>query len=217
MMKKRGTIMRGLAAAVLLSALTAPAAAAPAPDPRDAQALLKKITGRVLTVLRAGGEMPTDALRERINDIVLPHLDFVTMTKLAVGPPWRDATREQKRTLVTEFRELLVRTYTKSLDEYGGQQIKFLPLRPSPYPKRVEVRTRIIRDGGPPISVEYGLLYDDGEWKIYDIVVEGISLVTTYRTTFSRTVQQRGIDGLIAQLKKKNASGATAEALPDVQ
>lgn len=206
------------AAAALLLALAGTARAAEAPDPGQAQALVEDVTGRMLGVLREDardGEVDVERMRERVREEIVPHLDFVTMTKLAVGSPWRNASTEQKRTLVTEFRELLLRTYTHALDEYDNQELVFLPLRESPYEDRVTVRSKVIRADGPEIPVNYRLRYNDGEWKVYDIEVDGISLVTTYRSNFAGEIQSNGIDGLIAILEEKNANnelGAGVEA-----
>lgn len=208
--------LRALAGALTLAlAVTGPAAAAP--NPEEAQALVEDVTTQVIAILdehSGEGEMDVEQVSERINEIVMPHLDFVTMTKLAVGRYWRDATRDQKRTLVTEFRNLLVRTYRSSLDEYQNQSVEFLPLRPSPHDDRVMVRSRVTRPDGPAIPVEYGMRHDEGEWQVYDIVVDGISLVTTYRSNFSSTVQRDGIDGLIEELQRKNESGETSPEAP---
>ena len=200
-----------IAMLVLLLGLHAPTAMA-APDPQQAQALVKDVTQRMLEVLRneAGDSgSSVEQLRQKMDEIVAPNLDFITMTKLAVGRHWRQATDDQKRTLVTEFRELLIRTYAQALDEYNNQELEVLPLRPSPHEDRVRVRTRVIQQDGPEIPVDYSLRYDDGEWQVYDIVVDGISLVTNYRSTFASEIQRSGIDGLIATLEQKNASNTT--------
>lgn len=214
-----GAAVIAMAVAVLL-ALGAGSAggarAAAAPDPAQAQALVEDVTGRMLAVLREDardGEVDVERMRERVREEIVPHLDFVTMTKLAVGSPWRNASTEQKRTLVTEFRELLLRTYTHALDQYNNQELVFLPLRESPYEDRVTVRSKVIRSDGPEIPVHYSLRYDDGEWKVYDIVVDGISLVTTYRSNFAGEIQSNGIDGLIARLEEKNAKEELGEGV----
>lgn len=204
------------AAAALLLALAGTARAAEAPDPGQAQALVEDVTGRMLGVLREDardGEVDVERMRERVREEIVPHLDFVTMTKLAVGSPWRNASTEQKRTLVTEFRELLLRTYTHALDEYDNQELVFLPLRESPYEDRVTVRSKVVRTDGPEIPVNYRLRYNDGEWKVYDIEVDGISLVTTYRSNFAGEIQSNGIDGLIAILEEKNANKELGEGV----
>jgi len=199
-----------LGVALLLAAIGGQAA----PDPKEAQALLERKTEQMLEVLRdeaRDGEIDLERMREQLSDIILPHLDFVTMTKLAVGRHWRDATDDQKRALVREFRSLLVRTYTQSLEEYDNQKLEFLPLRPSPHEDRVKVRSRVIQANGPEIPVVYSLRHHQGEWSIYDIQIDGVSLVTTYRSTFSSEIQAGGIAGLIERLQEKNANNEVGQ------
>lgn len=212
--------LKALAGAVALMLVAAGPAAASGPDPKQAQALVEDVTDRAIEVLKkhsGDGEMDLDQVKDDLDDLVLPHLDFVTMTKLAVGHYWRQASDEQKRTLVMEFRDLLVRTYTTSLKEYQGHRLEFLPLRPSPYDDRVTVRSRVLRPDGPPVTVNYGMLHDDGEWKVYDIVVEDISLVTTYQSQFGSTVQRDGIAGLAEELKRKNDRGEISPEAPGAE
>lgn len=190
------------------------------PDPADAQTLVEETTRELLDVLREqaeDGDIDTEVLQEKVDDLVKPHLDFVTMTRLAVGRHWRDADNDQKRALVEEFRELIVRTYSSALDQvedYDGQQIEFLPLRESTHENRAEVRSKVIQPDGTEIPVTYGLRHTDGAWKLYDVVVDGISLVTTYRSSFSTVVDRDGIDGLIQDLREKNESGEAE--VPDI-
>lgn len=216
--RAKGRFGGAMVAALLVfgAGLTSGARAGEAPDPEQAQALVEDVTGRMLGVLREearDGEVDVDRMREKVREEILPHLDFVTMTKLTVGSQWRNASTEQKRTLVTEFRDLLLRTYTHALDEYDNEELVFLRLRESPYEDRVTVRSKVIRSDGPEIPVNYSLRYTDGEWKVYDIVVDGISLVTTYRSSFGSRIQSEGIDGLIASLEEKNANKELGEGV----
>lgn len=197
--------------AVLL--LLASVAAAAAPDPQQAQDMVESTTQQMLSVLRAearDGEVDPEVVRDKINEIIRPRLDFVTMTKLAVGRHWLDATDDQKRTLVTEFRELLIRTYSRSLAEYNNQELEFLPLRTGDRADRVKVRSRVIQSNGPEIPVEYSVRYSGGAWTVYDIVIDGVSLVTTYRSSFSSQIEQKGVAGLIDSLRAKNAANEAA-------
>ena len=178
-----------------------------------AQALVERTTEEMLSFLRNNRERVAsdmEFLKQEVREVIVPHLDFESMTKLAVAAPWRQATAEQRESLVEEFRALLLRTYTKSLGEFSNQQVEFLPFRASDRPDRAVVRSRIIQSsGGPPISVEYRLRLLDEGWKIYDIIIDNISLVTSYRTTFASQIRQSGLDGLIASLAEKNTqSGA---------
>lgn len=212
----------GLALSLLLASALLPgvAAADEAPDPADARALVQDTTTRLLDVLserQEAGEVDTDVVRARVDELVKPHLDFVTMTRLAVGRHWRSADDDQKRALVEEFRQMVVRTYTAALeqvDDYDAQQIDFLPLEPSDHADRVEVRSEVVQRNGPRIPVTYGLRYTGGEWKLYDVIVDGVSLVTTYRSGFGALVNREGIDGLIADLRARNERGEAE--VPDI-
>lgn len=212
MTRIRSSLQRAVTGALGALVLALSATAVAAPDPQEAQELLERTTAEALEIVRQeaeDGEIDVEALRQRLSDIIMPHLDFVTMTKLAVGRHWRDASDDQKRTLVREFRKLLVRTYTQSLDEYDDQELEFLPLRPSPHEDRVKVRSRVLQSNGPEIPVHYSLRHHDGAWRVYDISVDGVSLVTTYRSSFSSRIQDNGIAGLIETLEQKNAAGET--------
>lgn len=215
--RRGGVAIIAVALLALASALAGAVRAAEAPDPEQAQALVEDVTGRMLEVLREDardGQVDVERMRAKVREEILPHLDFVTMTRLAVGSPWRNASTEQKRTLVTEFRELLLRTYTHALDQYDNEELVFLPLRPSPYEDRVTVRSKVIRTDGPEIPVQYSLHYTKkDEWKVYDIVVDGISLVTTYRSSFAGRIRNEGIEGLIASLEQKNADKALGKGV----
>lgn len=139
---------------------------------------------------------------------VLPHFDFQRMTRLAVGRYWRTATPEQQQVLVTEFRDLLVRTYTKVFTVYRDQTIDVKPLRMSPDDTEVTVSTVISKPGSQSTSVNYEMAKAADGWKVFDISVEGVSMVMSYRGTFASQIQQNGIDGLIKTLADKNASNA---------
>lgn len=208
----RPTFPRSSCLAVLLMLASWSAAAA---DPQEAQRLVRDNTEEMLQTLRdeaADGQVDLERIRSALDELILPHLDFVTMTKLAVGRDWLKADREQKRALVNQFRTLLVSTYTRSLREYDDQTLEFLPLQAGAEETRVTVRSRVTQSDGPDVPVEYSLRHNDGRWMVYDIAVDGISLVTTYRSSFSDIVSREGIDGLIAHLEEKNAKNADAAA-----
>ncbi|HUW25493.1 MAG TPA: ABC transporter substrate-binding protein [Gallionella sp.] len=137
---------------------------------------------------------------------VLPHFDFVRMTQLAVGKYWRTATNEQKQTLVTEFRNLLVRTYTKAFTVYRDQTVEVKPFRMAADATEATVKTTINKPGAPPVPVDYEMRKTAGGWKAFDVSIEGVSMVNSYRGTFGTQIEQNGIDGLIKTLADKNAS-----------
>jgi phospholipid transport system substrate-binding protein len=170
-------------------------------------ALLKRVTEEVVAAIRqdkavqAGNAARINALVEAK---ILPHFDFRRATQLAMGAHWRAATPEQQERLTREFRTLLARTYSGALANYRDQVIEFRPLRARPGDTDVTVRSQVKQPGAEPVVIEYDLEKTGAEWKVYDIRVAGISLVVTYRSSFSEEVRNRGVDGLISTLASKN-------------
>lgn len=172
-------------------------------------ALVKDVTEEVLTIVRADKDIQSGNTKKAIELVeakVLPHFNFARMTQLAMARDWRQASPAQQKTLVDEFRTLLVRTYSKALTEYKKQTIDYKPFKMQPTDTDVKVRTEIKQAGGKPIQLDYYLEKQQG-WKVYDIEVGGISLVTNYREFFATEVRNGGIDGLIKSLQTKNKSG----------
>lgn len=139
-----------------------------------------------------------------VENTVVPHFDFREMSQSALGRFWRDASDAQKEELTREFRELLVRTYASALLGYSGQRIEYLPVQYRPGDERVMIATRISSGGAPPVPVNYRLKLDDTRWLVYDVVIDGVSLITNYRSQFAAEVRRGGIDGLISSLAEKN-------------
>lgn len=139
-----------------------------------------------------------------IEELVLPHFDFERMSRWVLGKYWRKATADQKKRFVGEFKSLLVRTYANSLIEYTDQEITYLPLRGGKDKEEVTVRSEVAQPGGFPIPINYHLYMKDGEWKVYDVHIDDVSLVANYRTSFSREIRQSSIDKLIDTLAEKN-------------
>lgn len=185
--------------------------AAPAVYASDIQPdqLIKDTSEKVLSALEQNKdkykEQP-EAIHGLVNDIILPHLDFRAMSKLALGKNWRKANEEQQQRFVDAFKTMLIRTYSKSLTEYAGQEVRFLPYRPPQEGKRtVKVQTVISQSNGPEIPIDYSLRIKDDIWKVYDIKIDGISLVTNYRNSFAADINRVGIDGLIDKLLAKSS------------
>ena len=145
---------------------------------------------------------------ELVDAKVLPHFDFVRMTQLAVGKYWRRATNEQKQALVTEFRNTLVRTYTKAFTVYRDQTVEMKPFKMATDATEVTVKTAIIKPGAAPVPVDYEMRKTNDGWKAFDVSIEGVSMVNSYRGTFGTQIEQNGIDGLIKVLADKNADAA---------
>jgi len=151
--------------------------------------------------------------QKKITDLVdakvLPHFDFIRMTQLAVGKYWRTASPEQKQSLVTEFRNMLVRTYTKVFTVYRDQTVEVKPFKmAADTTDEATVKTVISKPGSQPILVDYEMKRADSGWKAYDISIDGVSMVMSYRGTFTSEIQANGIDGLIKTLSDKNVSAA---------
>src|SRR6266849_3924834 len=169
--------------------------------------LVQKITDEVLAAIKSDKQLAAGDKQKAIKlaeEKVLPYVDFEQATRLAVGRAWREAAPEQKQRLVTEFRNMLVRTYSNAISAYQGQTLKVLPSRGKQDPEDTTVRTQFIRAGGQPLPIEFHMRQADKTWKVYDIVVEGVSLVMTYRSEFDAVVKQEGIDGLLKRLAQKN-------------
>ena len=188
------------------------AAAQEAPD-----AMVKRIADELITIVKQDKELASGNQRkvvELAEAKVLPHFDFQRMTRLAVGRNWQQATDAQKEALVKEFRTLLVRTYSSSLSAYRNQTIEVKPTKVGAQDKEATVRTAVLQQGGPPIPIDYAMERQDSGWKVYDVVVDGVSLVTTYRGSFNDQIQKGGIDGLLKTLQDRNRSPEPPKAPP---
>ncbi len=171
------------------------------------QELVQRTAEEMLTKLRAEKqviERHPERIYELVNQIVLPHFDFERMSSWVLGKHWRAATPAQKERFTTEFRTLLVRTYAKSLSAYTDSKISYLPMRPSPQEDQVKVRTEVDQPGGFPIPIDYELRRQGDDWKVIDVTIDGVSLVTNYRSTFASQIRQDGLDKLITVLAERN-------------
>ena len=173
--------------------------------------LVKKVTSEVMEAIQSDKQLAAGDKQKAMKlaeEKILPLVDFEEATRLAVGRGWAQANAEQKKRLVTEFRNMLVRTYSNAISAYQGQTMKVLPSRAKPGDTEATVRNQFIRPGGKPVLIDYSMRKTDAGWKIYDIVVEGVSLVLTYRSEFDAVVRQEGVDGLIKRLAQKNTPAA---------
>jgi len=175
--------------------------------------MLKQTSDEVIAVIKEKREQLKEdpaLVYELVNEYILPHLDEVTIAKLALGKNWRSASREQKVEFINEFRNLLIRTYGKSLSEFSDQEITYFPVRMKEGETKVVVKSEVLQSGGPSIPVSYRLRMKDDAWKVYDLSIDGVSLVTSYRGTFDQEVRKGGIEGLLKYLKDKNMKKATS-------
>ena len=202
-------IMRFLACLFTL-ALSLPAFAQPEPP----GTLIERVSTEVLNILQQSTSRPDrQAVMALVQEKVLPHFDFTRMTALATGLGWRSASPEQQASLVEQFRTLLVRTYSTALTRYSNQTLEFMPARFSEDQSKSVVRSLLKQPGAPVLTVDYRMAQlPSGDWKIYDVTVDGVSLVTTYRDSFADEVRTHGIDGLIRMLVAKNGELAAKPA-----
>ncbi|MEX2480696.1 MAG: ABC transporter substrate-binding protein [Gammaproteobacteria bacterium] len=189
---------------LLLVTLCASLAAA---DPLLPDQLVKTSVEEVREILRGEGEV--EALSDLVYDSVAEHFDFEAMTRLAVGKYWRGAETADQEALVCEFRTLLVRTYSVALQGFDEYQINYRPLDLDADAKQTTVQTLVSKDGGKPIRMDYRMIARDDGWKVYDVLVDGVSLVVNYRSLFGSTVEKSGMEGLIRLLREKNAERKT--------
>jgi len=195
--------------AILLGALALfalPALAQEAPD-----ALVKRVSQEVLQVIKTDPKVQAGdqaRIRELIETKLVQHFDFSRMTALAMGRNWAKATPEQQKRLAEEFKSLLVRTYSNALVQYRNQQIDYKPLRADASATDVTVKTEVIRQGQPPVPIDYSLTKGPDGWKAFDVIVGGVSLVTNYRDEFNEQIRQGGVDGLVNSLSARNKGGA---------
>jgi len=176
----------------------------------EATALVKRTTERMLSTLqarRAEVDRNPSMIYGMIDTIVAPHFDFERITQGAVGQYWRKASPAQQRDLVNRFKQVLVRTYARSLLSYSGQEIRYLPLRPGSRSNTVTVSTEVSEPGGAPIPIDYRMYNNGSGWKVYDVVINNASLVGNYRSSFSAEIRQKGVDGLITKLGDMNSKG----------
>ena len=194
-----------VAAAGALTVVAPATAADTAPD-----ALVKSTVEDVLGVIKNNRDRKV--LLQVAEQKVLPHFDFETMTRLAVGRPWREATPDQRQALQNAFRTLLVNTYTTALSQQDSVDGNFdvKPVQVKPGQKDVTVQSVVKPAGRPPVAVDYRMELKPNGWKVYDVIVENLSLVTNYRGTFADEIAKNGIDGLIRSLQAKNRQVAAS-------
>lgn len=179
----------------------------------DALTLVRETTDQVLSEVeanRASIENDPGVARGIVNKLITPNVDLQAFSRLVLGKHWRKATPEQRRRFLDEFHTLILRTYATAVTHYKGFDIEYLPMREESRDTLATVRTRIPQKEGPGVSVNYRLRCHDDRWKLFDVSIQGVSMVTTYRNAFAVEVKKSGIDGLIDLLVKKNRDTDTA-------
>lgn len=172
-------------------------------------ALVKQTADDVLTIVKndkdiqAGNQQKLFAV---VEEKILPNFDFDRVCRMVLGKNWKSASPEQQALFQKEFRSLLLRTYATALGKYRDQVIEYRPMQTDASEKNVTVKTQIVQKGGQPIAVDYSLVKGPAGWKVYDITIESVSLVTNYRSQFSSEIRQNGLDSLNKKLADKNAA-----------
>jgi phospholipid transport system substrate-binding protein len=198
-----------LTVAMLLS-LGANASAQEGPD-----VLVKRLSEEVVNLAKADKEIQAGNQKrvlELVEAKILPHVNFQRMTALAAGRHWREASPEQQKQLINEFRSLLIYTYSGAISQVRDQRLEFRPMRANPSDTEVEVRSQVIQPRGEPIQISYRLENSPNGWKIYDVNVMGAWLVETYKGNFASEISKGGIDGLIKTLTERNRKLAASAA-----
>ena len=177
--------------------------------------MVLNLSNEVLGAVRADKAIQAgdfNRMQKLVNDLILPHVDFDKMTRLAVGRPWRGATPEQRAALIEQFRLLLMRTYSGALSKVSEQSVRLRPMRPQDNPNDVVVRTQVVPAQGDPVDLDYRLEKAADGWKIYDLNILGVWLVENYKNEFTTSLSQGGIDALIKELTAKNQRLAAGKA-----
>ena len=189
---------------VVLLSWTLPAAAE---DTQGAVTVVQQLTNSVLKVLRANEGKPiTPSVKKEVADIVLPHMDFTTMSQYVMAQYWRQMSPAQQQEFVALFKDLLVRTYSNSLNHYHGQTVRITGSQQISQNPPVAQVNMVIRQngGGPDVPVIYALLYTNNTWRIYNTYIDGVSMVLNYRQSFGQIAASRGIPALLQDMKAKD-------------
>lgn len=200
-------------ARILLLGLLLTAPAAVTAENRDPETIVKETTEKVLQELRAyEGDLEQDPefVYDLVRQEVLPNINMRLVTRFALGRHWNDATEEQREQIREEITTLLVRTYSEPLLDYGGEEVRYRSASVDEERGRASMRVEVDQPDGPSIPLTYQFReHDRNGWQVYDVVVEGVSLVTSYRDSFSSEIRRNGVDGLLERLKKRNERGET--------
>ena len=176
-----------------------------------ADEVIRKNVNDVLAALKSDKDLQagdTKKMEKLAEEKILPHFNFPHMTQLAVGRNWKDASDPQKTSLTEQFRTLLLRTYSSTLSQYRNQTIDVKPLKAAAADSEVVVKTAVIQSGGQPIPIDYSMEKTPTGWKVYNVLIDGVSLVTNYRSSFNTEIKTNGVDGLIKSLTDRNTKNA---------
>ncbi|HEB97612.1 MAG TPA: ABC transporter substrate-binding protein [Sedimenticola thiotaurini] len=162
---------------------------------------------------RAQRPLEPESLYRGVDEVISPHVDYDRVARLVLGKYWRRSSPDQRQRFIAEFRQLLVRSYATAFSDFGDWEIRYLPSRRSQDGKRAVVRAKVTRPGADPVEVAYAMHSREGRWLAYDVKVDGISLITNYRNSFSKEIRRIGVDGLIRKLAAMNGRQRGADHL----
>jgi phospholipid transport system substrate-binding protein len=215
MFTSKSTMTPFLLALLVSAAVTSTVVSAPVQEPRE---IVQETSDKILEIInRRGEELEKDPeTRYRlIDEIILPLIDFKTFSQLVLGTHWRTTTPEQRSRFMQAFKSMLVRTYTKSVSDYAGTEVTVLPARGEQREEYRTVYTEIrTGHGQPPLSVNYNFWLTDGQWKVYDLTIDGLSLVKNFRSSFDNEINRHGLDALIERLERGGEEFAPEMAAP---
>jgi phospholipid transport system substrate-binding protein len=197
----------GKSVATILAVMGLATAASAAFAQEAPDAMVKRVSQEVLQIINSDPKVQAgdqQRIREVVETKLLPNFDFERLTALAMGKNWRQATPEQQKQLVEQFRQLLVRTYSGALTQYRNQTMEYKPLRADAAATEVTMRTEVVRQSQAPVPIDYSMAKGPSGWKVYDVIVGGVSLVTNYRDEFNEQIKNGGVENLIKTLTSKN-------------
>lgn len=184
-----------------------------AEDLQQPQQIIQGISDRIQRQLQDKSFIKDFArVTQFVNEVIEPHTDFNRIAALVLGKHWKSATSDEKERFKAEFRNLLVRTYSRAFVEYTDWTIRYLPLNLAEGTTKLIVKTEVLQPGLNPVDINYRMILSQGKWKVYDIMIEGVSLVTNYRSSFSEEIQRKGsLSALIDSLAKRNSEALSAK------
>jgi len=209
--------LKGFLTIGLLAFLISIASLANASDLNAPQKVIQETSDLLYDIIQKDKDRldDRDYVFQLVNEVLEPRVDLDKVSKLVLGKYWRKATDEQKTQFQKEFKGLLVNTYSTAFKEFDEWTVHFIPMTLDPTKTRLTVKTEIIQPSRPPVAVNYRMAINkEGNWKAYDVIIEGISMVTNYKASFSKTIKKAGgLDKVIQQLAEKNKQSEAASQL----
>lgn len=193
----------------LLAAPLAVASVAGGQDLNPPQRVIHRVSEELMRVLQEDRDLlgnDPDYVHRLVDRLLLPNLDLSRAAALALGPHWREASPSQRQTFEREFKTLLIQTYASALNRLSRWELRYPPMRLDPGQTRALVRTELRQDGGAFVAVDYHMAIKGDRWVAYDVLVEGVSLLSSYRAQFTEIARRKGIDGLLAEISARNAT-----------